>query len=64
MDTGTASGAEETESEDGNSIKAVRAVVLKKVELLRLYPLIRGPLRALEKLRLTAHEVLERFTTL
>lgn len=37
---------------------------MKKTELLASYPLMRGPLRALEKPLLTLHVVLERLTEL
>lgn len=64
MDIGTAGGVEETESDDGNSIVAFNVVVLEKAELLRLYPLMREPLRALDKPNVTIHVVLDSLTAL
>lgn len=61
---GKEGGAGGTESDDDNGITALRFVVVEKADFLRIYPLMCEPLRALDKLRITVHEVLERLTAL
>lgn len=61
---GAAGGAEESGCDKGMTINAVRATVVQKEELLRVYPLMWELFRALDKPYLTWHETLEQLMAL
>lgn len=64
MQSGVEGGAEVAGSDDGLTVEALPAIVIEKVDFMAVYPLMRDPLRAVGKPRLTLHEVLERLTAL